>query len=86
MNGNPDTFVNKGEFFDKHPDVFGCVTKFEKRDIDGNLEEYWERDDDGYMRDRTERKKLEEEIAKAEKELDKYIAEDTEEIFNGSTI
>lgn len=72
-------FVNKGEFFDTHPDVIGNVTKYEKYDINGNLLEYWERDENGYMVDVTERKLLEIEIAKAEKELDKYIAEDVAE-------
>ena len=72
-------FVNKGRFFDEHPDVIGDVTKFERYDINGNLLEYWERDEDGYMVDVTERKLLEIEIAKAEKELDKYIEEDVAE-------
>ena len=77
-----DTYINNGEFFDKHPDVIGNVTKFEKYDIEGNLIEYWERNENGILVDRTEQKLLEIEIAKAEKELEKYIEEDIAEYGN----
>lgn len=74
-----DNYVNTGEFFDKHPGVIKGVSKYQSFDTDGNLLEYWERDENGYMVDMTERKLLEIEIEKAEKELDKYIAEDVAE-------
>lgn len=67
-----DNFVNEGEFFIKHPDVIGNVTRFERRDINQNLLEAWERNEAGVMVDVTEQVKLREEIAKAEKELAKY--------------
>lgn len=77
-----NTFINKGKFFDLHPDVIGDVTKFEKYDTDGNIVEAWERNEEGHMVDVTEKVKLLREIAEAEKALDKYIAEDVEEFAN----
>ena len=78
MTNKDITYINTGEFFEKHPDVIGNVTRFERRSGEGILEEVWERNDDGIMVDVTEIYKLQEEIAKAKKEVAKY-AEKTSE-------
>lgn len=77
-NRDTTTYINTGEFFEKHPEVIGNVSRFERRDIDGNLEEAWERNAAGIMVDVTEKYRLMEEVAKAEKEVAKYGEEDSD--------
>lgn len=78
INRDTTTYINTGEFFDKHPDIIGNVSKFERRSIDGTLEEAWERNEAGIMVDVTEKYRLMEEVAKAEKEVAKYGEEDSD--------
>lgn len=78
INRDTTTYINTGEFFEKHPDVIGNVSKFERRAIDGTLEEAWERNAAGIMVDVTEIRKLEEEVAKAKEEVDKYVEKTSE--------
>ena len=66
-----DKFVNDGLFFEKHPDVYKDVTRYERTDEKGRIIESWERADDGHMVETTKRDKLREEIIAAEEQLAK---------------
>lgn len=66
-----DKFINDGPFFDKYPDVFPDVTRYERTGTDGELIESWERGDDGRMHNVTKRDILKTQILAAEKELAK---------------
>lgn len=66
-----DKFINDGPFFEKYPDIYPDVTRYERRDIGENLIESWERGDDGRMHDVTKRDKLREEIVAAQETLNK---------------
>lgn len=66
-----DKFINDGPFFEKYPDIYPDVTRYEKTDVKGNIIESWERADDGRMVETTKRDKLREEIVAAEEQLAK---------------
>ena len=66
-----DKFINDGPFFEKYPDVFPDVTRYERTAMNGELVESWERGDDGRMHDVTQRDILQAKILAAEKELAK---------------
>lgn len=74
-------FVNKGPFFDKHPDVIKNITRFEAIDLEGNIVESWERNDKGVMVETTQRDRLREELVKAQEELQRI--KDKEANANG---
>lgn len=77
-------FVNKGPFFDKYPDVYKNVKRFESYDLQGDLVESWERNEKGEMIDVTQRDKLREELIAAQEALDKIAAEEEcEDVDNG---
>lgn len=63
-------FVNTGEFFEKYPDVTPHVTRFERQDASGKIEESWERNEQGIMVNMTARDKLYEEIEAAQEALE----------------
>lgn len=64
-------FINDGPFFEKYPDVFPDVTRYERTGVDGELIESWERGEDGRMHDVTKRDILQAKILAAKKELAK---------------
>lgn len=66
-----DKFVNDGPFFEKYPDIFPDVTRYERTDADGELIESWERGEDGRMHDVTQRDILQAKILATKKELAK---------------
>ena len=66
-----DKFINDGPFFEKYPDVFTNVTRYEKTGMNGELIESWERGDDGRMHDVTQRDILQAKILAAKTELAK---------------
>lgn len=66
-----DRFINDGPFFEKYPDIFPDVTRYERTDVDGELIESWERGEDGRMHDVTKRDILQAKILAAKKELAK---------------
>lgn len=68
------TFVNDGAFFEKHPDVYPLVRRFEETDASGHIIESWERRGDGRMYDVTERDQLREEIAAAQEQIERLEA------------
>ena len=73
-----DKFINDGPFFEKYPDIYPDVTRYERTDTDGSIIESWERADDGHMIETTERDKLREEIVAAEEQLAKLEAKNNE--------
>ena len=66
-----DRFINDGPFFDKYPDIYPDVTRYERLDEKGHVLESWERGDDGRMRETTQRDKIREELIAAEEALSK---------------
>lgn len=64
-----DRFINDGPFFEKYPDMYKDVTRYERFDVKGNILESWERGDDGRMHETTKRDKLREEIVAAQEVL-----------------
>ena len=64
-------FINDGPFFAKHPDVYPNVTRFEQRDMSGEIVESWERGEDGRMHETTQRDILRAKIIEAEETLAK---------------
>ena len=73
-----DKFINDGPFFEKYPDIYPDVTRYEKTDTKGNIIESWERGDDGRMVETTKRDKLREEIIAAEEQIAKLEAKNNE--------
>lgn len=67
----PETFVNDGPFFEKYPDVYEDVRRYERFDTKGQLIESWERGDDGRMHETTQRDKLREEIIAAQEQIER---------------
>lgn len=57
------------EFFDKYPDVFKEIVRYERTDSKGDLIESWERNEDGEMINVTSRDMLREEITNAKSSL-----------------
>lgn len=66
-----DKFINNGPFFDKHPDIYPDVTRYEYTDEKGCVIETWERGKDGYMHETTKRDKAREELIAAQEALNK---------------
>lgn len=66
-----DRFINDGPFFEKYPDIYPDVTRYEHFDQKGKIIESWERGDDGRMHETTQRDKLREEIVAAQEALNK---------------
>lgn len=66
-----DKFINDGPFFEKYPDVYPNVTRYERTTPEGKVIETWERGDDGRMHETTKRDKLREKIIEAEETLKK---------------
>lgn len=66
-----DKFINDGPFFDKYPDVYPDVTRYERTDERGRIIESWERGDNGRMHDTTKRDKLREEIIAAQEQIER---------------
>ncbi len=71
-----DRFINDGPFFEKYPDVYPDVTRYEVTDTKGNIIESWERWNDGRMHETTARDKAREAIIAAEEALSKLEAKD----------
>lgn len=65
------SFVNSGEFFDTHPGVIPHVTRYESRDLAGNLIESWERDKNGVMVNVTARDNTYAELIAAQEALER---------------
>lgn len=65
----------------KHPDLndFDITDKkvYKVLDVDGNLVEYWEKNDNGNWIDMTEREKLKEQIAREQQELERLKKKET---------
>lgn len=57
-----DRFINDGPFFEKYPDIYPDVTRYEHFDQKGKIIESWERDDNGRMHDVTKRDQLREKL------------------------
>ena len=57
-----DKFINDGPFFEKYPDIFPDVTRYECTDAKDKIIESWERGDDGRMHDVTARDQLREKL------------------------
>lgn len=68
-------FVNDGPFWDKYPDVWPDVRRYERFDTEGSLIESWERDTNGRMVEVTQRDKLREEILAAQEQIERLEAE-----------
>lgn len=66
-----DRFINDGPFFEKYPDIYPDVTRYERTDADSSIIESWERGNDGRMHETTKRDKLREEIVKAQEQIEK---------------
>lgn len=64
-----DRFINDGPFWDKHPDVWPLVTRYERTEKD-HIVESWERGNDGRMHDVTKRDQLREELRNAQETID----------------
>ena len=73
-----DKFVNDGPFFDKYPDIYPDVTRYERTDMSGKIVESWERGDDGRMHETTKRDKLREEIIEAQEKLNRLEAKNND--------
>ena len=73
-----DKFINDGEFFEKYPDIYPEVTRYERFDSEEHLIESWERGEDGRMHNVTERDRLRIQIIKAKEELAKLEVKDEE--------
>lgn len=73
-----DRFINDGPFFDKHPDTYPNVTRYEATDVKGHIIESWERGDDGRMHETTKRDKLREEIIAAQEQIERLEAKANE--------
>lgn len=71
-------FVNTGDFWDKHPDVYPEVTRYIDTDEKGNILECWERNKEGVMVDVTERERARMDLEKAQKEYERYADEEDE--------
>lgn len=71
-------FLNKGPFWEKHPDVYPQVTRYIDTDEKGNILECWERNKEGIMVDVTAREKARIELEKAQKEYERYNDEEDE--------
>ena len=69
-------FINDGPFFDKYPDIYPDVTRYERTNRKGNIIESWERGNDGRMHERTARDKAREELIAAQEELAKLEDKD----------
>lgn len=68
-----DKFINDGPFWEKYPDTYPLVTRYERTTDSGHILESWERGDDYRMHETTRRDQnrekirlLEEQIAKME--------------------
>lgn len=66
-----DKFINDGPLFEKYPDLYPLVTRYERTDVRGNIVESWERFDDGRMHEVTQRDKLREELRRLAEDIDK---------------
>ena len=66
-----DKFVNTGPFWERHPDVWPGVVRFEVTDQKGNIVESWERNNEGVMIETTRRDKYREELREAQEQLKK---------------
>lgn len=66
-----DKFVNDGPFFEKYPDVYPFVTRYEQRDCKDRLIESWERFKDGRMHNVTKRDQAREALVEAQEALAK---------------
>lgn len=66
-----DKFINDGEFFRLHPDVYPFVTRYERTDRHDKIVEAWERGNDGRMHDVTKRDQLREELREAQEQINK---------------
>ena len=66
-----DKFINDGPFFEKYPDIYPDVTRYERIAADDSIIESWERGSDGRMHETTQRDKLREEIVKAQEQIEK---------------
>ena len=73
-----DKFINDGPFFEKYPDVYPDITRYERTDEKGHIIESWERGQDGRIHDTTERDKIREQIIEAEETLAKLEEKNNE--------
>jgi hypothetical protein len=64
-------FINDGPFFDKYPDIYPDVTRYERTDMNGSIIESWERGNDGRMHETTKRDQLREQIIAEQEKLNK---------------
>lgn len=65
--------VNTGEFWELHPDVWPGVKTYVDADPKGNIIEYWERDENGVMIDRTDYAQARLELARAQENYDNFM-------------
>ena len=74
-----DGFINDGPFWDKYPDVYPGVKRYERTDSEGHIIESWERDKNGRMRDVTRRDQIREELIAAEEAVKKLSDKEANE-------
>ena len=65
-----DKFINDGPFFEKYPDIYLDVTRYEETNAKGFIIESWERGSDGRMHETTLRDKAREELIAAQEQLE----------------
>lgn len=74
MENNEIKLINDGPFWDRYPDVYPEVKRYERTAMDGSIIESWERDKNGRMVDVTQRDKLREEIVAAQEQIERLEA------------